>query len=357
MDIAVVGGGINGLCVAWQLAEAGHKVSLYERDQLMGATSSASSKLLHGGLRYLEQGHWQLVKTGLAERRWWLDNVPQLTQSLPLIYPLYQQGRRRRWQLKLGLTLYDALAGRQGLGRHQWLSREAVLHQVPNLRSRGLLGGYLFLDGQMDDKALGLWVAEQCRLAGVQIFEQHPVLALDAKGTVALADGLAQFDAVINVAGPWSQALLQQSGLAVEQPLDLVRGSHLLLPGQRSCGLMLEVPGEARLVFLLPYGGQSLLGTTEVRHELGQPIQCSEAETRYLLNCYNHYLMPSLTEGDVVASFAGVRPLLAGSLDPSKASRDFQLSRQGRVLTVSGGKWTTARALARTLVAKLGDES
>lgn len=113
MQIAVVGGGINGLCSAWQLALAGHQVTLFERDQLMQATSAASSKLLHGGLRYLEQGEFRLVREALQERRWWLKKAPQLTRRLPILYPLYQDSQRARWQLKIGLWLYDSFAGKK----------------------------------------------------------------------------------------------------------------------------------------------------------------------------------------------------------------------------------------------------
>ncbi|KKO45101.1 FAD-dependent oxidoreductase [Arsukibacterium ikkense] len=346
MKLAIVGGGINGLSSAWQLALAGHQVSLFERDKLMAATSSASSKLLHGGLRYLEQGEFRLVREALQERRWWLKKAPQLTRRLPILYPIYADSHRARWQLKVGLWLYDAFAGRRGIGRHRWLTPQQTLRCSPQLKADGLTGAYLFFDGQMDDQKLGLWMAAQCTKAGVQLYENQPVLQLTADGWVLLASGWQQFDRVINVAGPWSQQLLQQSGLP-EQPLDLVRGSHLLLPPISRYGHMLEVPGEARIVFVLPYQGNTLLGTTEVRQQLAEPIQCSAAERDYLLTVYNHYFRPAVDSSKVLADFAGVRPLLGGTANASQASREYQLNWQGQLLTVSGGKWTTARALAK----------
>ena len=264
MKIAVIGGGINGLSSAWQLALAGHEVSLFERDSLMQATSSASSKLLHGGLRYLEQGEFRLVREALQERRWWLKKAPQLTRRLPILYPLYNTSRRARWQLKIGLWLYDTFAGRKGIGRHRWLTAEQALRCSPQLKPGGLNGAYLFFDGQMDDQKLGLWMAEQCRKAGVKIVEHSPVIKIQPDGELQLGSGKLKFAKIINVAGPWSSALLQQSGLPAA-PLDLVRGSHLLLPAISRYGHMLEVPGEARIVFVLPYQGKTLLGTTEVR--------------------------------------------------------------------------------------------
>ncbi|MEE2025282.1 FAD-dependent oxidoreductase [Alkalimonas mucilaginosa] len=353
MRIAVIGGGINGLCTAWQLAKAGHQVQLFERDALMQATSRASSKLLHGGLRYLEQGEFRLVHEALKERRWWLDHTPQLTRRLPLLYPLYRQSRRTRWQLKIGLMLYDLFAGRKGIGRHRWLNPTQTLRCSPQLQSNGLKGAYLFFDGQMDDYQLGLWVAAQCRQAGVDLVEHQPVLKLTTSGELQLNTGWLSFDRIINVAGPWSEALLLQSGLPVQQPLDLVRGSHLLLPGLGRYGHMLEVPGSRRIVFALPYKRHCLLGTTEVRQQLHEPIACSETERDELLAVYNQYFQPQAQVADILDSFAGVRPLLKSSADSSRASREYSLHWQQKLLTVSGGKWTTARALARQVLTQV----
>ena len=147
MRLAVIGGGINGLAAAWQLALAGHQVELFERDGLMQATSAASSKLLHGGLRYLEQAEFRLVHEALQERRWWLKKAPQLTRRLPMLYPLYQAGRRPRWQLKIGLWLYDLLSGRQGIGRHRWLTAaQAALLPTQPISTQINLGLSLWLD-------------------------------------------------------------------------------------------------------------------------------------------------------------------------------------------------------------------
>lgn len=353
MKVAVIGGGINGLSSAWQLALAGHRVTLYERAGLMQATSRASSKLLHGGLRYLEQGEFRLVREALLERRWWLKKAPQLTRRLPILYPFYPDTQRARWQLKIGLWLYDSFAGRKGIGRHRWLNAEQTLRCSPQLKAAGLKGAYLFFDGQMDDHQLGLWMAQQCRAAGVDIQQQTAVQQVNQEGGVMLASGWQQFDRVINVAGPWSQQLLEQSGIAPLQTLDLVRGSHLILPAVGRYGHMLEVPAEQRIVFVLPYQGNTLLGTTEVRQQLTEPIQCSAQERQYLLQTYNHYFEKPCTDEQVLGDFAGVRPLLAGSSNASRASREYQLHWQGHLLTVSGGKWTTARALAKHVVTQV----
>jgi len=352
MKLAVVGGGINGLCCAWQLALAGYQVELFERDELMRATSQASSKLLHGGLRYLEQAEFRLVHEALAERRWWLKKAPRLTRRLPLLFPIYQDSLRPRWQIKAGLMMYDWLSGRKGIGRHRWLTPAQVKRCSPTLTSEGLNGAYLFFDGQMDDLRLGMWVAEQAKKSGVQIHQHSEVVQLSTAGSL-ICQGQTQwqnFDAVINVAGPWSNDLLQRSGLDIQQPLDLVRGSHLLLPAVSRYGHMLQVPAEKRLVFVLPYQGHTLVGTTEVRQQLSEPVQVSDSERQYLLDLYNHYFTRNASQSDIIREFAGVRPLLAGSADAGRASREYQLNWQQHILTVSGGKWTTARALAQTVV-------
>lgn len=356
MRIAVIGGGINGLASAWQLALAGHQVELFERDALMQATSAASSKLLHGGLRYLEQGELRLVHEALQERRWWIKKAPHLTRRLPILYPIYRDGRRPRWQLKIGLWMYDLLSARKGIGRHRWLNAEQTLRCSPGLKAEGLRGAFLFFDGQMQDQQLGLWVAAQAEKQGVVIHQHCPVHSVTASAALLLQGDSEwrQFDRLVNVAGPWSNQLLEQSALPVPQSLDLVRGSHLLLPPLGRYGHMLEVPGEARIVFVLPYQGLTLLGTTEVRQTLAEPIACSEAERCYLLNLYNHYFMVARGNNDILREFAGVRPLLGGSEQASTASREYSMHWQHHLLTVTGGKWTTARALAKQVVAQVG---
>jgi len=352
MKIAVIGGGINGLCCAWQLALASHHVTLFESDSLMGKTSIASTKLLHGGLRYLEHFEFRLVKEALSERKWWLEKVPGFTRRLPILYPLYQHSRPR-WKIKLGMMLYDWLAGQKGLGRHRWLTPKQVRRCSPMLKQEGLRGAYLFADGQMDDYALGIWVAKQCRTLGVTLLENMSVTKIGERGVVETHTKSYQFDRIINVAGPWSVQLLEQSDVRFEQRLDLVRGSHLLLPHVSRFGHLLEVPGEKRVVFVLPFKGETLLGTTEVRQDIDQPIQCSKAESDYLLNLYNHYFKPNKNELDVLRSFAGLRPLLTGSQLASRASREYKIVRKGNIISVFGGKWTTARALAKRVVKML----
>ncbi|MEP1741824.1 MAG: glycerol-3-phosphate dehydrogenase/oxidase [Kangiellaceae bacterium] len=353
MKVAVVGGGINGLCSAWMIAQKGHQVSLFESEHLMGKTSMSSSKLLHGGLRYLENFEFRLVKEALKERQWWLNHVPALTRRLPILYPIYKTSRSRI-KIKLGLMLYDFLAGKKGIGRHRWLEPRQVKRCSPHLNQKDLAGAYLFFDGQMDDRALGLWVATQCRNLGVEILEQTPVQSVDEKGNLTTSEQVLQFDKIINVAGPWSVELLRKSNISPAQNLDLVRGSHLLLPSISMFGHLLEVPNESRVVFVLPFKKKTLVGTTEVRQSIDEPIKCSDDEQQYLLRLYNHYFKGRLCEADVLSRYAGLRPLVAGDEESaSKASREYEIFSSGRLISVFGGKWTTARALGQSVADKI----
>src|SRR5689334_13080078 len=262
MKCAVVGGGINGVMSAWALAKRGHQVDLYERGELMGATSSASTKLIHGGLRYLEAGEFRLVREALRERLFWLNAAPDLVHKIELVLPVYKWSRRARWLLRTGLFLYDVLAGKANLGRHRWLAAAELQQLVPDLSSDELLGGFAFFDAQMDDRALGLWAADRARQAGVHIEVCARVDSVDTNGALSLNDRSFSYDVVINAAGPWAEALLRASGITSTHHLDLVRGSHLLLNRQTSRGLLVESPEEERFCFILPYQGKTLLGTT-----------------------------------------------------------------------------------------------
>jgi glycerol-3-phosphate dehydrogenase len=320
-------------------------VTLFERDRLMQATSRTSSKLLHGGLRYLENGEFRLVREALRERDAWLKRAPELARPLRLLMPVYRASRRPRIVVATGLFLYDRLAGKSMLPGARWRSAAEILANDPGLNPDMLVGGYEFSDGQMDDYALGLWVADQAAAAGVRIVESAPVSSVDAGGTVVTAGGeRSSFDRVLNVAGPWAARLLEESGIPSPYQLDLVRGSHIVLAERCTQAYLLEVPGERRIFFVLPWKQGTLVGTTEVRQRIDEPIACTDEEQAYLLAAHRHY-WPGAT-ATVTARFAGVRPLLRSAADPNRATREYAIHRTGNLISVFGGKWTTAMALA-----------
>lgn len=349
MRCAVIGGGINGVMSAWALARRGHQVDLYERNELMGATSSASTKLIHGGIRYLESGQFRLVRESLRERLFWISAAPDLVHKLELILPVYKSSRRSRWLMRCGLVLYDLLAGQANLGGHRWMSSSEAARECPGLNLEGLVGAFVFFDAQMDDHALGLWAAAQSARAGVAVKTQTPVNSFTREGDVDTNGNQVRYEIVANVAGPWAEALLRQSGIASRHSLDLVRGSHLVLPAPAQHAFLVEVPGEERFCFILPYQGRTLVGTTEVWQKLNEPIECSPPERSYLLNIHNHYIHPSVSEQDIVRTFSGLRPLIRSDRNLSRSSREYVIESNGRVVSVFGGKWTTSHALGEKL--------
>jgi len=353
MRIAVIGGGINGVMVAWAAAKRGHTVTLFERNQLMSATSGASTRLLHGGLRYLEQGDFRQVAEGLYDRQWWLAQSPDLAWKIKIFYPIYADSQRWRLKIKLGLWFYDRLAGPRSIGPHAWAEREAVLGEFPGLRAKDLKGAYVFWDGQMDDRCLGLWAAAQASAVGVEMRTGIPVHTIDSSGGLITDEGRHVFDLIINAAGPWAEALLTASGLPSPVQLDLVRGSHLLIARSLRHGLLVEVPGEARICFILPYQGKSLVGTTEVNQGLDEPITCSPQEHDYLRRVYDHTLRPPIGEHEIIESYAGIRPLVRDQRGLGRTSRASVIHKHGRLISVFGGKWTTSRSLGERVAAML----
>lgn len=348
MNIAVVGGGINGIMTAWELLKQGHSVTLFEKGEVMQQTSSASSKLLHGGLRYLENFEFRLVKEALKERQWWIKQAPHLAQPLKLYIPIYQNNHRPAWMYKLGLWLYDLLAGKQNIGQHQSLTQQQINQACPELKTENLLKGFSYYDGQMDDYQLGMWALEQAKKQPDLLIKEHSeVTKIDTQGNLTLADGTTQtYDKIINIAGPWAEQLLKKSNIKPKYNLDLVRGSHIIIEQKLNHGYFLEIPKEHRIFFVLPYQGKTLIGTTEGRQTLNDDIKPSEQEIDCLINAYNHYFKTPISKQNILQAFAGLRPLIKNAKVPNKTTREYAFQKNQNLVTVFGGKWTTARQLA-----------
>ncbi len=337
--------------IAWAFSREGHQVDLYEKDTLVSATSRASSKMLHGGIRYLEQGHFGLVRESLHERAWWLKQAPHLTKQLELLLPVYKSKGRSRWVIGLGTALYAFLARGSGFPSGRWYLEQEVSAEFPNLKRDGLIGAYSYWDGQMDDYQLGVWAADQARASGAELHEREEVSDIDPiHGIINVSGESKRFDLIINATGPWATELLNKSGIQSDYALDLIKGTHILVPGDIRKGCVLQVVHEKRIVFVLPYQGNTLIGTTESKVESAKNFQVSELEVEYLIQTYNQYFTNKLSRNDVLEAFCGIRPIAASGINYSKASRESILERNGKLINVYGGKWTTSRSLAKSVL-------
>ena len=368
IDLLVVGGGINGAGIARDAAGRGLKVLLCEKDDLGAATSSASSKLIHGGLRYLEQFEFRLVAEALAEREVLLRNAPHIVRPMQFVMPHMPQ-LRPAWMIRAGLFLYDYLARRHALPSSRGVSLRAAPYGA-GLRP-GLNKGFIYSDCRVDDARLVMLNARAAADLGASILTRTACVAAHRAGgqwhaTLRRADAAEMRVAakvLVNASGPWARNFLVD---ILNQPtafsLKLVKGSHIVVPrlyeGEHAFILQ---NNDRRVVFAYPYEQRyTLIGTTEIELR-GEPAPChaSAEEIRYLCRAANRYFLRQITENEVVWSYCGIRSLFDdGSADPSAVTRDYVLHVDGDggaapVLSVFGGKITTYRRLAERALEKL----
>jgi glycerol-3-phosphate dehydrogenase len=360
-DVLVVGGGIYGAWTAYDAALRGLSVALIERHDWAAGTSSASSKLIHGGLRYLEHYDFGLVRDALVERRRLHRLAPHLVRPLGFVMPVWKGPRASMLMLSAGLTLYDFLGGRgQPVGWHKRFSAKALLRHFPFVDPERLLGGFWYGDCQEDDARLTLAVVAAAQQAGAIVANRLEAEALledgDAVVGARVRDRLAdeRFDVrarvVVNAAGPWAPQLLGAAAPRVRR----VKGIHIVVPAIPDCDqAFLLTAQDGRVFFVLPWYGRTLIGTTE--QEVTDPDQAhaTDEEVRYLLAGVRNGL-PGVpwTEADVLARFAGVRTLQAEDAENLAAvTREFTVlePRRGVVMPL-GGKFTTARCDAVEIV-------
>jgi glycerol-3-phosphate dehydrogenase len=362
-DLLILGGGITGAGVALDAVLRGLRVALIDKGDFASATSSASSKLVHGGLRYLEHGHIPLVYEALHERRILLKNAPHLVQPLPFIIPFYQRSRVPGWRWRAGLTLYDLLAGAGNLHRSRPLTARRLLRQFPGLRAAGLRGGAEYYDAQMDDARLCLEVVRTAAVHGACVANYAEAVAFEKSGDrivgVQALDQVTghefaiQARQVLNATGPWVDAICRLAGDLTSPHLRPTKGVHLVVPDrQLQAAFLLLHPVDGRVFFVIPWMGKTLIGTTDTLYEESpDEVAVILADITYLLEGYNHHFAPPLTSSDVLSSFAGLRPLIrAKPGSPSSLSREFRLfDSPSGLLSVAGGKYTTYRRMAESI--------
>lgn len=372
LDVAIIGGGINGCGIALEAARAGLKVALFEKDDFGFGTTWRSTKLIHGGLRYLEHGDVRLVFESLRERSWLLKSRPHLVHPQRLLLPMLPWTRRPAWQLRAGLTAYDVMATGGGVPRHTWLGRDALQRRAPFLPDAAT-GAFAFYDARaVAPERLALEMALEAEAAGAAVFNHAEVTGIrTASGAVQAIDvrhdgrnALLATMCVVNAAGPWVDAVNEATGVDGPALLGVTRGSHIVLESDYPIrdGIFSTARSDGRVFFAVPQEGLLLIGTTDVRFE-GDPgrVRPTAAEVNYLLD-EARALLPGLApaKGDVRYSYAGLRPLQRVDAGPEAAiTRRHELVDHARLggpenlFSVIGGKLSTYRPVARELLKKL----
>lgn len=372
-DLAIIGGGINGAATARDAAVRGLKVALVEARDFASGTSSRSSKLIHGGLRYLGQFEFKLVHEARRERRLLLKLAPHLAQPVPFLLPIYEGDPYSPLKIRAGLTLYDLLGNLGRQDRHRMLTPDETLKRIPTLREEGLRAGAVYFDSETDDARLTLENVIDAADHGAVILNYTEICSLSvsnakssdgAQVTTAEAEDkltgrrseiAARF--WVNATGPWvDQIRALLPGYDGSKTVRLTKGTHIILPPVAGPFAMFAaiLPGE-RIFVMAPWHGYALLGTTDTDFD-GDPasVRPDQADTEYLLGALNRVLRRPLTSSDVVGSFAGLRALaVQPGRSPSANTREYRFHRGDlpkNFISICGGKLTTARALGEKLV-------
>ncbi|MGH7578638.1 MAG: glycerol-3-phosphate dehydrogenase/oxidase, partial [Gemmatimonadales bacterium] len=367
-DILVIGGGITGAGVARDAAMRGLRTVLVDQNDLGSGTSSRSSRLVHGGLRYLETGDLRLVLEANRERRILLHIAPHLVWPLPFMFPLHRGDRLSLWRLNAGMWLYDLLALFRNVRMHRMLGKRAVLEAEPMLRERGLRGGARFYDAQCDDARLVLATARSAMHHGALVANYTAVLALErtagrvvgaqVEDRLTGARAAIRAGVVVNATGPWSDRLRAMEDAGAARLLQPTKGVHILVDRSRldhRDGIIFLSPIDGRVLFILPWRDLSYIGTTDSdTTEPPDRLQVTPEEMVYLLRSANA-LFPNARLGleDVRGAWAGLRPLLADNQAANESGRSREhaiVQGSGGMVTVVGGKLTTYRAMAKRVV-------
>ena len=371
-DLLIIGGGATGCGIAVDAASRGLKVALIEKNDLAEGTSSRSTKLVHGGVRYLEaavkkldKAQYNLVKEALQERGLFLQNAPHLANALPLVTPLY------KWlevpYVYAGLLMYDLLAGNKGLGRSYVIGRTEALERFPMLKREGLKAGVVYYDGQFNDARMAVTLALTAKNHGAVIANHVEAIALDkdangkidgarARDTVTGEEFTIRARGVINAAGPFVDRIRQMDEISAPPVLKAASGIHIVLSSRfvpPSTGLLIPKTEDGRVLFVLPWQGQALIGTTDNPAEIADHPKATEEEIEYVLRHINQYFDLSVKRSDVKSVWSGLRPLVQFDKTANTAQQVrehlLMVSSSG-LLSMAGGKWTSYRKMAEEAV-------
>ncbi len=357
-DLLVIGGGITGAGIALDAASRGLKTALIEKRDFASGTSSKSSKLIHGGLRYLKQLQFKVTLEASREKNRLKQLAPHLVEDLPFLFPV-SSGIAGRAAVNAGLWLYDLAAGLPRGMVHKKISKENALRYLPGLRKERLKGGYLYYDAKADDCRLVMHVLKKAAELGVCMANYTALDSFEDDHTVnAIADGRElhlEADVIVNATGVWCEDVLRRRDDSAVPLVRPSKGIHLVLSRKRlplEGAVILQSPEDGRVAFLIPWDDRVVVGTTDTDYDgdIDHP-RAEETDIQYLLELLNRHLPEArYTRGDLLSTYAGLRPLIQSDVDnPSRASRDHEIIDDG-IITVTGGKLTTYRLMAAQVV-------
>lgn len=365
-DAVIIGGGATGLGLAVDAAARGLRVALIEQRDFASGTSSRSTKLIHGGVRYLAQGNVKLVREALSERAILRRIAPDIVKPLEFVVPCYRFGEREF--MRIGLGAYDLLAGSASLGPTRWLSREETLRRLPGVKPEGLRGGVSYWDAQFDDAAMAIALMQTAFALGatpINYVACDALQAQDGRITAVRARDAETGESfrlvtncVFNAAGVWVDAIRKLADPALAPVTTVSQGSHLVLDREfmpASAALLIPRTRDGRVLFVVPWYGALLVGTTDIgRPDAPLEPQPTAEEIGFLLKTAGEYLQRQPGPDDIRARFSGLRPLFspAGVSGTARISREHAvLVECGNLVSVVGGKWTTYRRMAQDALA------
>jgi glycerol-3-phosphate dehydrogenase len=370
-DLLVVGGGATGCGIAVDAASRGLKVALIDKNDLAEGTSSRSTKLVHGGVRYLEMAvrkldgaQYRLVKEALNERGIFLRNAPHLAAPLPLVTPIYN------WlevpYVYSGLVLYDLLVGRKGIGRSTLIGRREALRRFPMLKSAGLKAGVVYYDGQFNDARMAVTLALTAQKFGAVVVNHVAAVGLEKEnGRLCAArvrdviggdEFVVRARGIVNAAGPFVDRIRQMDEPSAAPVLKAAAGIHIVLSGRfvpPDTGMLIPKTEDGRVLFVLPWQGHALIGTTDTPSEIVDHPQARAEEIDYLLRHVNRYFDLSVARSDVMSVWSGLRPLVQNGHAANTAQlvrEHLILVSESGLLSMAGGKWTSYRKMAEEAV-------
>lgn len=370
-DLLVIGGGATGAGIALDAATRGLKTALVERDDFSSGTSSKSTKLIHGGVRYLEQAvlkfdtsQFNLVRDALRERSTLLKIAPHLAHPLPILTPLYN--RIDVPYYRTGLKLYDRLAGRATLHKSYFVGTKEAMQKFPMLKSENLRGGVIYYDGQFDDSRMNIAIALTAIEHGAKVANHIEVTGLVRHKTklvgARVKDRMTNEEweikarAIVNATGPFSDAIRKMDNPKMAPMLTASSGTHIMLGPEFSppqTGLLIPKTEDGRVLFLLPWLGHTLVGTTDNPAKIVDQPKPDKDDVDYILRQLERYFTLKVKKSDILAVWTGLRPLVSDprAVDTARLSRDhiIQISDSG-LITIAGGKWTTYRKMAEDTV-------